>query len=255
MGKTEQYVSKLDGKSVSNWTLADSFEVGRWLAKIFVGILMKEATVSLDRRKPEFGSIFPVEATGELYLLHLLIQSWRKVILFRAVHTEHPFTLYVYEIEEDTDFGSFNFSTNIPGKSVCIRFGTLGFAFVGDGGLQHEAGNGGPFRLAFQKIHPVQFDEIAARVHYKASLRSATHSYFHEEDATSLRFQQMEVIPYSKNNLADGSDRIFRDWSDKDLAHFFKLYNVPRWDVLVDPSGSASFTRLVDSTGRKIDFF
>lgn len=252
LGRTERYVSKLSADNIPVWTVADSYEVGRWMAKILVGILYKEASLLRDQRQPALGAIFPPEAMDEMYLLHLLLQSWRKLILFRAIHTQHPFTLYVYSLAEDEEFGSFNLSTNIFGRSICMRFGRLGFAFVGDGGLQHEMAVRGPYNLARQQLHPIQFDELAARVHYKASLRDATHSYFHAEDAETFRFQQMAVVPHTKIKLPDGSDRVFKPWSLKQLAVVFERYEVPGFEYLIDEAGEAALTRLVDENGQKL---
>ncbi len=254
LGKTESYVSTLSASNIPNWTTSDSYEAGRWMAKILIGILYKEASLLRDRRQPALGAIFPPDAMDEMFLLHLLVQSWRKLILFRAIHTQHPFTLYVYSLLEDEEYGAFNLSTNIFGKSICMRFGDLGLVFVGDGGLQHEMGVLGPYELAHQCLHPIQFDELAARVHYKSALRDATHSYLHAEDADTFRFQQMAVVPYTKIKLPDGSDRVFKPWSLEALAEVFRRYEVPGFEYLIDESGEAAFTRLVDENGQKLSF-
>lgn len=251
LGKTETYVSGLRGSTVSKWSHSHSFEVGRWLSKILIGILVKEASLLHDRSSPELGVIFPPEEIAELILLHLLVQSWRKTIRFQSLHTVHPFTLYVYEIEKDHDFADFNLSTNLLGKSLCMRFGDLGFAFVADGGLQHEMGEFGPYDLGFQKLHPVQFDELAARVHYKSVLRDATHFYVHSENPESFCFNQVKVTPYTNIKLNDGSDRVFREWSLSELAVMLENYDVPGGKYLINEAGEASYTFLVGENGAK----
>lgn len=251
LGSTETYVSRLRGSNVSNWSHSHSFEVGRWLSKILIGILVKEMSLLHDRGDPELGMIFPPEGAGELLLIHLLVQSWRKTIRFQSLHTHHPFTLYVYEIEEDDEFEDFNLSTNLLGKSLCIRFGNLGFAFVADGGLQHEMAELGPYNLGFQKLHPVQFDELSARIHYKSALRDATHFYVHSESPNSFYFNQVKVTPYTNIKLQDGSDRVFREWSSSELTLVLKNYGVPGWKFLIDEAGEASYTFLVGENGTK----
>jgi hypothetical protein len=254
LGRTENYVSRLRSSAISDWSHSHSFEVGRWLSKILIGILIKEASLLCDRSSPQLGMIFPPQAIGELVLMHLLVQSWRKVIRFQSLHAAHPFTLYVYEIEKDEYFSDFNLSTNLFGKSLCIRFGDLGFAFVADGGLQHEMSELGPYDLGFQKLHPVQFDELAARVHYKSALRDATHLYVHYESPENFNFNQVEVMPYSSKKLDDGSDRIFRDWSLAELALALENYRVPSRKHLIDHNGEATYTFLVGTNGRKLNF-
>lgn len=253
LGKTEDFVSRLSGDDVGSWSEEFSFEVGRWLAKILVCILIKESNLILDRKNQHSGTIYPKNALDELFLLHLLVQSFRKKVSFECIHTVHPFTLYVYEIADSKHSELFNFSTNLIGKSVCIRFGNIGFAFAGDGGLQHHISMLGPHDLGFQKLHPIQFDELAARVHYKSFLRNATHLYLHNETPELLEFRQLEVSPYTSEKLADGSSKVFHEWSDKDLAPGFELYGVPGWRDLLNDAGDVAYTWLVDEEGVKLE--
>jgi hypothetical protein len=232
-----------------SWTPKHNFEVGRWMAKTFLGILIRESALSVNQRRPEQGSIVQANYFEELFLIHLLINSWRKTITFNCLHTVHPFTLYAYQIEEDRQYRDFDLSTNIHGKSICIRFGGLGFAFVADGGLQHHSGDLGPFGLAYRKLHPIQFDEIAARIHYKATLRDATHSYIQHEDHESITFTQTSVSPYSSTRFADGEMQIFKPWNDNELTDALRAYRVPGGEHLIDEKGAAKFTRLVDESG------
>lgn len=252
LGRTESYVSSLRGSNVSSWQLADSFEVGRWLSKVFVGILFSEARLLRDPRNPELGSIFHPKWLREVVSMHLLVQSWRKVVRFRSLHAAHPFTLYVYSIDQDRDFRDFNVSTNLLGRSICIRFGDLGFAFVADGGLQHAISELGPYNLAFERLHPVQFDELAARVHYKASLCDASHAYAYHESEETFEFEQLSVSPYGSAVLEDGSKRVFREWSLQEFWVAMKHYGVPGWEFLIDKQGMSNLTRLADDDGEKL---
>jgi len=251
LGRTETYISGLTGGDLSSWTPTHSFEVGRWLSKVLIGLLTKQARLLFDRSDPSRGTIFPAEELDEFFLLHLLVQSWRKKFSFNTLHTIHPFTLYVYGIEGDENYEEFDFSTNLKGKSICLRFGGLGFAFVGDGGLQHHASDLGPFDLAFQKLHPVQFDELSARIHYRSMLRDATHSYINSETLTDFRFEQVSVVPYESEKLEGGADRVFGSWSNTEFAKALEAYQVPNWRYLLNEDGEAVYTRLVDISGKK----
>jgi hypothetical protein len=249
---TEDFVSRMVPKDIERWTPEHSFEVGRWMAKIFLGILLKESALPLNQRQPDQGKIIPLNYFDELFLMHLLVQSWRKEITFNCLHTIHPFSLYVYQVDEDPEYGDFDISTNVLGKSICVRFGGLGFAFVADGGLQHHCSDLGPFDLAFKKLHPIQFSEVAARIHYKAALRDATHSYIQHEDLESFTFTQTSVSPYSNTILSDGAMQVFKPWSNRELTEALLTYRVPGAERLIDDSGSAVFTRLVDENGNII---
>ena len=249
---TEDFVSKLRPEDIVDWSPKHAFEVGRWMSKIFLGILIKESALSLKQSRPEHGSIVPASYFDELFFIHLLIQSWRKKITFNCLHTIHPFTLYVYQIEEDPNYSDFDISTNVHGKSICVRFGGLGFAFVADGGLQHNSGDLGPFDLAYKKLHPIQFSEIAARIHYKAHLRDATHHYIQHENDDTFTFTQTSVRPYSNIILPDGSMQVFKAWDDRELSGALITYGVPSAERLINEKGKAVFTRLVDEFGNFI---
>jgi hypothetical protein len=246
---TEDFVSRLVPDDVLRWTPKHSFEVGRWMAKIFFGILIKESDLLMRQNMPEQGKIVPAEYFDNLFFIHLLIQSWRKQIRFNCLHTIHPFTLYVYQIEEDLRYGDFDLSTNVQGQSICIRFGGLGFAFVADGGLQHHAGDLGPFELSYKKLHPIQFSELAARIHYKAGLRDATHRYIHHEDHERFIFNQTSVVPYSKTRLPNGEMQVFKQWNNAEFTAALLAYEVPGVEHLIDEEAVATFTTLVDETG------
>ncbi|MGJ8589770.1 MAG: hypothetical protein ACSHXW_16610 [Yoonia sp.] len=252
LGKAEKFVSGLSVERIANWQESDSFEVGRWMAKLLLGILLKETALQSDRADRMSPSIVSPDDMQEFYVLHLLVQSWRKNVQFNCLHAAHPFTLYVYEILTDSEYEDFNFSTNIAGKSICLRLGNLGFAFAADGGLQHHLSSGGPFDLAFDKLHPLQFDELCARFHYKASLRDATHFYLNSEVPDEICFNQVRVVPNSSRHLQNGESRIFHPWHDEDLGRFLAMYQVSGWQHLLDRNGAAKFTRLVDGSGVKI---
>lgn len=252
LSKTESIICRLQASDLVEPSDLNRFEIARWMAKIWIGILMAEARLPLDRQKPDSGNIFNPKHLDELFLLHLFVQSWRKPAMHGCLHGKGAFSLYTFPLVEDESYANFHFSTNFYGQSVCIRFGQLGIAFVGDGGLQNEIAEVGPFGLNNQILHPIQFDEMAARIHYKASLRDATHDYVHTETPTGIISRQLRVIDFSGRLLEDGSTRIFRDWSNFEFAKFIEMYRVPGWEHLIDQNGEASFTRLVKNDGTKI---
>ncbi|AML52751.1 hypothetical protein [Falsihalocynthiibacter arcticus] len=209
--------------------------VGLWLFKILFGIIHAECRFSYDQSDPSLGSIFPPKFADELHSLHLLVNSHRKPTVFRCLHGAVPFTVYLYRIAESRHYDLFDFSTNLFGKSVAIRMGKLGAIAVADGGLQIEAGKLGPFGLDGQELHPLQFDELVSRVHYKSVLRDATHFYLNSETKKSLLIEQVRVTYYSNVLLEDGSQQTFRDWDERELGNMLSLYtrlNIPWFDEI-----------------------
>ena len=226
------------------------FACGRWLAKILLGTLVKESALPFDRRDPKRGSIVQSDFVEDFRHLHFIIQSARKRTVFECLHSVHPFTLFLYRIQEDEGCENFDLTTNLFGQSIAVRIGRIGLIFVNDGGLQHEAGPKGPFGLEWRKLHPVQFSEVAAMVHYKATLRAATHSYMSIETPREIVIRQMSLRPYSNLRLPDGSLRIFRDWEDIECAGFIERYRQVDWGQVFDPATGMFATTLRDRNGR-----
>ncbi|WP_152417489.1 hypothetical protein [Sandarakinorhabdus sp. AAP62] len=229
--------------------LGSRFALGRWLCKIFVGLLVKETSLLLDRADPSKGPIVSPEFLEEFWHAQLILQSARKKTLFNSLHGPYPFTLYQYKIEIDDDFGQFDLSTNIIGQSIAIRMGTVGIVFVNDGGLQYVAGRGGPLNLVGRRLHPIQFSEIAARVHYKATLRDATHAYTTVETPTEIIVDQVSVRPFSKILTAEGSMQIFRPWDDIECAQLIEHLRPIKGPPVYDPKSRLFTTTLSNGRG------
>ena len=96
--------------------------------------------------------------------------------------------------------------------------------FVNDGGLQMHAGDKGPMALDGLALHPLQFSEVAARAHYKASLRDATHQYTSWENPTLLTVEQVSVSPFGQTRLPGGEMQIFRPWQNAECAILMERY-------------------------------
>ena len=223
--------------------------LGRWLCKVFVGLLVKETTLFLDRRDPSKGTILSPDFLEEFQHAQFILQSARKRTVFHSLHGAHPFSLYMYRIEPDDEFGDFDLSTNLFGQSIAVRLGPVGVVFVNDGGLQHHAGRKGPLNLDGRRLHPVQFSEVAARVHYKATLRDATHSYTSSETPDEIIVDQVTVRPFSNVRLEGGAMQIFRPWDDIECAHIIERYRPFKGPPVYDADTGLFTTTLSNNRG------
>ena len=224
-------------------------KLAQWMCKILIGLLVKEKALPFDRRNPGKGSIAPPDILEDFMHAQLILQSARKETIFHALHGDFPFSLYLYKVVPDSSFGNFDLSTHLGGQSISLRIGTVGVIFVNDGGLQMEVGSMGPLGLAGKELHPIQFSEVTARVHYKASLRDATHSYVSNKTPERLLVNQTAVHPYTNIRFEDGAQRIFRPWSDVDCASFIARYRNVDWGTVYDPSTELFSSTLMDRNG------
>lgn len=223
--------------------------LGRWMCKIFIGLLVKETSLLLDRKDPTKGAILPPDFLEEFRHAHFILQSGRKNTTFHSLHGPHPFTLFVYRIEPDQNFGEFDLSTNLVGQSIAVRVGPLGLVFVNDGGLQNEASPKGPLNLDGRRLHPMQFSEVVARVHYEATLRDATHFYTSAETPSEIVVDQVAVRPFSNIRLEGGALQIFRPWDDIDCAQMIEQYRPFGGPPVYDPDNGLFSTTLSNNRG------
>jgi hypothetical protein len=230
----------------------DELTLARWLSKILIGILVKETGLAFNRSKPDVGSILHPAIIDELHHCHFVMQSARKPTTFRCLHGKFPFSLYSYSVPTYTKGREFDLSTNLYGQSIAIRLGPLGVIFINDGGLQLEVGKRGPFGLLGSELSELHFREIAARVHYKAALRDATHSYITSENDEFIQVEQMHVKSFS-GYLPGGRElRIFRDWDEAEFSHAMAAYMGVDRSKVFDEKTQTCGTTLFDAHGNLI---
>lgn len=228
---------------------AEQLSLARWMCKILIGLLVKENTLPRDRKNRGGAPIVPAHVVLDFAHAHLIMRSARKPTAFRCLHGLFPFTLYTYAIALDQACGTFDFTTHLGGQSLALRLGRLGAIFVNDGGLQLHAGEAGPFNLAGRTLHPIQFSEVAARVHYKASLRDATHAYVSSETPEALNVDQVEVRPFTSVRLPNDELRVFRPWVDRECAELIARYRSVNWGAVYDEQTQRFRTTLLDGNG------
>ncbi|MEI2300520.1 hypothetical protein [Ensifer sp. MJa1] len=220
----------------------DELVVGRWLSKILIGILVKETGLASDRINPHRGPIVDPAFVEEFHHCHFVMQSARKPTSFRCLDSEFPFSLYHYPILDDGS-DTFDLTTNVFGQSIALRTNTLGVVYINDGGLQLYVGPKGPFGLSGSAVTPTQFAELSARIHYKAALRDATHSYLTAEDDRTLQLEQVRVKSFS--GFIPGTDevQIFKDWNEEQFSYALEAYTrTPRSEIYDAESGQCRTT-------------
>lgn len=80
---------------------------------------------------------------------------------------EPPYSLYIVEIDtRDDRFETFDYFDNLNVLGAAIRIGSLGVICVFDGGLNGRFRSYRYNHLTSEKLHPVQFSELTARIFY-----------------------------------------------------------------------------------------
>lgn len=139
-----------------------------WVGKLFYGILRKELSLPMDRARRDQGGILPEATLRSFANLHLFLQG------IRGQHTfvgPPPYSVLLCHLHDLGQPRNFSFRDQLVHMTAAIRMGDAGMivAFEDDGLATrtfgcHVAKAGG------RKLHPIQFDELYAKVAYQSSL-------------------------------------------------------------------------------------
>jgi hypothetical protein len=133
-----------------------------WLAKIFYGVLYREALLPAARASGDAAPIVPAEALQTMAMYRMLLQWFRG----RTAWATLPGSVFLYRAQTLDELGhNFDFADNVPLQCIAMRIGsTAVVAALSDWGLLREAA---PRRLGFPSeiaLHPIQFRELYATV-------------------------------------------------------------------------------------------
>lgn len=133
-----------------------------WLAKIFYGVLYREALLPHDRTSHDSEPIFPADALRDLAMFRMLLQWFRG----KAAWSTLPGSVFLFRTQTVTDPGhNFDFADNVPLQVIAMRIGTTGvIAALSDWGLLRDME---PRRLMLPPdlaLHPLQFRELYGTV-------------------------------------------------------------------------------------------
>lgn len=78
-----------------------------------------------------------------------------------------PYSLYIVEIDtRDARFEAFDFTDNLVTLGAALRMGNLGLICTYDGGIHQRFRLGRFAHILSEKLHPIQFAELSARIFY-----------------------------------------------------------------------------------------
>lgn len=146
-----------------------------WMGKIFYGMILKDLNLLLDRKDPSAGYLQDTENIKGYSALHGFLQSARAEIRFEGFF---PGSIFVFEINIEDDFPSFDFADNPIGMTIFLRLGNIGLiaCLKDDGKILLELEK--LYRSTQgKKIQPIQFDEFSAIIFYRAVSMIRTGNY------------------------------------------------------------------------------
>jgi hypothetical protein len=175
LAKVEDTVKQYYQKGFSEFAKIDKLLVFQWIAKIFYGLLFKELSLPIERSDPTQGFITNPEFLSQLRMLHLFLQSVRKPFEFSV---SHPWSIFIVETHTYGDERDFDYHDEIFSLVFSIRMGEIGIiACLEDNGAQEELFSNYFEKFKGIKLHPIQFDELVAKVVYKRHLMNRVPKY------------------------------------------------------------------------------
>jgi hypothetical protein len=207
-----------------------------WLAKIFFGILYKEALLPYQRSNPEAGPIIPKEAINSFDSLHRFMQTARTGLDFTSPDTNFHTSIMVFNIQKHPNIrGRFNYIDGIPEGFLGIYFDTIGLVLILDGGAQERLANETMPKIFQQPLHPIQFVQLCSLYMTKARTFTRTPKYIFASSPAGLQVAQMPLQGLSQKPL-------FGEFDYKEYAWLFSQFT------------SIPFSKCYDENQGVIDF-
>lgn len=232
-------------RGYSEFLKLDKIRIFQWIAKIFYGLLFKELSLFVDRSDPDYGFITSPDLLKELRTLHTFLQSIRMPFEFVDFH---PWSIFLVETNTYEDKRDFDYHDEIFTLTFSIRMGGVGIiACLEDNGAQEELFSEYFDKFKGIKLHPTQFDELVAKVTYKAALMNRTPKYI-----MMLPKEEGQKVTVIASPLQGFSSKpIFDDWNQRDYAAYLAFqwnkYGIQFEDIFREPDMVLS--RLVNEDG------
>jgi len=204
----------------------------------------------IDRSDPAQGFITDPELLSELRTLHTFLQSIRIPFEFIGFH---PWSIFVVETHSYGDGRDFDYHDEFLTLTFSIRLGEIGIiACLEDNGAQEELFSDYFEKFKGIKLHPTQFDELVAKVTYKAHLINRVPKY------SMIAPQSLEKITVVSPSLQGYSmSPIYDDWNQREyaafLVHQWKKYGMQIEDIFREPDMVLSFLLNGDGTVKVLD--
>ena len=258
LSKVENTFRQYHERGFSEFTKLDKLIIFQWIAKIFYGLLFKELSLRMDRSDPTQGFITEPELLGELRTLHTFMQSVRMPFDFTGFH---PWSIFIVETHSYGDGRDFDYHDEIFTLTFSIRLGSIGIiACLEDNGAQEELFSDYFEKFRGIKLHPIQFDELVAKVTYKARLLNRVPKYI----MMLPKKEGDKVLTISPSLQGYSTSPIFDEWVQRDYAAYLTFrwmkYGMRFEDIFREPDMVLSMlinedgtVKLLDADGNLID--
>lgn len=212
LSKLESVISSAVASGHEACRVLDERLLYMWAGKLFYGILRKEINLLRDRAEPGKESIIPASTLKSFSNLHMFLQGIRGRHLFQSVP---PYSVLVCNLHDLGHPRNYCFRDSLVYMTTAVRMGEVGVIVVfEDAGL--TTGSFGRYvaKVNGRKLHPIQFDELYAKVTYQVSLI--------EGGLTYLTSQVVEGQHPVRTDVVRGGH--LREWSQEDFSKVLRAH-------------------------------
>jgi hypothetical protein len=188
----------------------------KWLIKISFGMLYKELSLKMELRNPISRKIIEPEELKEFNMLHTFLQTVRYDTHFIG---RKPWSILVFRIKNIIDEKVYDAQDLILTHNYFMLLGNIGIVSnLQDNEVQKELFIEHMKEYLEIELHPIQFREICAKVHYKSYLMNKTPYYtiVMPEEGTEMTIVSNEMDGY-----------VFDDWVMEEYARVLEWYWEP----------------------------
>ena len=189
-----------------------------WMAKMYFGTLYAEALLPINRANHDQGSILESNALDGFRFMHLMMQAARSEIAFESDETRFHSSILVFRLQEHPEASQrFMYRDDVNYGCIAVRLNTVGILCVTDGGAQEKLADEILPRLLEHNLHPLQFEEITAKVFMKARSFTRTPKFLSTHVGGKAKFFQMPLGGSSENPL-------FGDYDHEEYARMLSMF-------------------------------
>lgn len=209
-----------------------------WLSKLMFGALYVEALLPSDQSNHHAGPILPSTVLENFRHLHFMMQAARTSIEFHSFETSFHASVLVFPVQQHPSAAHrFMYRDDVVHGCIAVRLDTVGLICVADGGAQERLAEEIFPKLFSHNLHPLQFEEICAKVFMKARTQQLVPKYV---TAISPGRTSVTQIPFGGM-----SGRIFGEWDQELYGQMLADFTGHPLDV-VSPGGGQVVTWIGD---------
>ncbi|HVS92074.1 MAG TPA: hypothetical protein VHE59_08595 [Mucilaginibacter sp.] len=222
----------------------DEVKLFQWAGKLLYGIIFNEMQAGIKQQHYQ-GQEFNISQSliHKFSNLHLMLQSIYLPVIFEDFK---PFSLFLFKVTNAEN--EFTYRDEINTLIFSLRMKDFGLILcMQDNGVNRNFHKELLLKIEGQALHPIQFEEVNAKVFYSAYLFNRLPEYNILPAGNETYIEAMPLRGMSSKPLFDA-------WQNKTygqvLENFWKKWNFLLFEIIKDPENPVSF--LLDADGNLI---